>query len=355
MASEIRDLITALVEKGIDPIDAAEIITRAALLGASSAQPEKARSAGAVRQERYRLRKAGGRLPDKEWYPLVGQVIARDGGKCVYCGTTEKLGADHAIPLSRGGTNDISNLVACCEACNKSKGGRTVEERKSGSGPRHGDVTVTKVTESDACDGGDAPPCVPPLPPAPPSPPYNPPISSSLRSEGAGAPPAAPEPTEEDPRKALYRRAKQVLGKTSGGQVTKLLKAVSDSIPRARAIIEQASEAGDPAEYVAGAIRKRAPVEPEQVELFDPATRSPDVWRKAVASWRRGGTWAFGHEGPAPDELGTLVPDAILAEFGITPSREPMCNRFEDASQPEFEARYRRMKAAMREMREAMA
>ena len=137
--------------------------------------------------------------------------------------------------------------------------------------------------------------------------------------------------------------------------MTKLLKAVSDSIPRARAIIEQASEAGDPAEYVAGAIRKRAPAEPEQVELFDPATRSPDVWRKAVASWRRGGTWAFGHEGPAPNELGTLVPDAILAEFGITPSREPMCNRFEDASQPAVEARYRQMKAAMREKREAMA
>ncbi len=108
-----------------------------------------ATSTGAARTRRWRERKATERLPDKEWYPLVGRVIARDGGKCAYCGTTEKLGADHVLPLSRGGTNDIANLTACCESCNKSKGGRTVEEWRTGTSPRHGDVTVTEsVTPS---------------------------------------------------------------------------------------------------------------------------------------------------------------------------------------------------------------
>lgn len=54
--SEVRVLIASLIEKGIDPLDAAEIITRAAIHGAASAP--KARSAGAIRQERYRRNKA---------------------------------------------------------------------------------------------------------------------------------------------------------------------------------------------------------------------------------------------------------------------------------------------------------
>lgn len=52
--SEVRALIEQLVAAGLDPIDAAEIITRAAIVGAQ-AEP---RSSGAVRQERYRRNKA---------------------------------------------------------------------------------------------------------------------------------------------------------------------------------------------------------------------------------------------------------------------------------------------------------
>lgn len=54
--SEVRALIQQLVDSGVDPIDAAEVITRAVILGAASAP--KAKSAGAVRQERYRRNKA---------------------------------------------------------------------------------------------------------------------------------------------------------------------------------------------------------------------------------------------------------------------------------------------------------
>ncbi|WP_234842958.1 DNA replication protein [Sinorhizobium meliloti] len=54
--SEIRALIEQLIAAGVDPIEAAEVVARAAIHGAANAP--KQRSAGAIRQERYRRNKA---------------------------------------------------------------------------------------------------------------------------------------------------------------------------------------------------------------------------------------------------------------------------------------------------------
>ena len=40
---------------------------------------------------------------------------------CAYCGTDEKLTVDHVIPLSKGGRNDLGNLLPACLSCNCSK------------------------------------------------------------------------------------------------------------------------------------------------------------------------------------------------------------------------------------------
>ncbi|TVL99587.1 MAG: hypothetical protein CV087_17550 [Candidatus Brocadia sp. WS118] len=43
---------------------------------------------------------------------------------CKKCGITDDLTIDHIRPLSKGGTNDISNLQILCRRCNASKGAK---------------------------------------------------------------------------------------------------------------------------------------------------------------------------------------------------------------------------------------
>ena len=53
-------------------------------------------------------------------------VLIRQAFRCFYCGTDITTGAteDHFIPLSKGGSNDISNIRAACLPCNRKKGNR---------------------------------------------------------------------------------------------------------------------------------------------------------------------------------------------------------------------------------------
>jgi 5-methylcytosine-specific restriction endonuclease McrA len=68
------------------------------------------------------------RLPQGEWNRLREMVLDRDGFACTYCGDPDDLCADHVVPLSRNGTNEESNLVACCRPCNSSKRDKLLSE-----------------------------------------------------------------------------------------------------------------------------------------------------------------------------------------------------------------------------------
>lgn len=48
-------------------------------------------------------------------------VWRRDGGKCVECGSKEKIEYDHVIPVSKGGSNTERNIQLLCEKCNRKK------------------------------------------------------------------------------------------------------------------------------------------------------------------------------------------------------------------------------------------
>lgn len=50
------------------------------------------------------------------------------GNVCFYCGQDGKLSIDHVLPLARGGTNDIENILPACKSCNSRKHTRTGQE-----------------------------------------------------------------------------------------------------------------------------------------------------------------------------------------------------------------------------------
>lgn len=82
---------------------------------------EKPREIYALNQ-RYRARKqkAQGKFDGKQ----LRWQFDRQHGKCFWCSEPiefDTCHADHIIPLSRGGTNWISNVVCSCPFCNASK------------------------------------------------------------------------------------------------------------------------------------------------------------------------------------------------------------------------------------------
>lgn len=52
---------------------------------------------------------------------VVDAVYKWDGGRCVYCGSTQNLQLDHIIPFSRGGATTLENLQLLCQKCNIEK------------------------------------------------------------------------------------------------------------------------------------------------------------------------------------------------------------------------------------------
>lgn len=76
-------------------------------------------------RRRTRKTNAGGSFTASEWRKLC----KRYDGRCLRCGEKTKLTADHVIPVSKGGSSNISNIQPLCLSCNSSKGNKTIDFR----------------------------------------------------------------------------------------------------------------------------------------------------------------------------------------------------------------------------------
>jgi 5-methylcytosine-specific restriction endonuclease McrA len=70
--------------------------------------------------------KAGGSFTAAEWKALCKKY----GNRCLACGKKRKLTADHVIPVSKGGSSNISNIQPLCGPCNSSKRDKTLDYRR---------------------------------------------------------------------------------------------------------------------------------------------------------------------------------------------------------------------------------
>lgn len=93
---------------------------------------------------RRRAREAGARGTFR-WIEVIRLFIAFDR-TCAYCQDTidGQPDPDHVLPLSRGGANDITNILPCCSACNSDKRDLTLDEWAEDRKQRGKDPVRTK-------------------------------------------------------------------------------------------------------------------------------------------------------------------------------------------------------------------
>ena len=66
------------------------------------------------------------------WTEKKAVLWDRSMGRCHYCQKVmnpfSEFSVDHVVPRSKGGPDDLSNLVACCRGCNTDKRDRDVSQ-----------------------------------------------------------------------------------------------------------------------------------------------------------------------------------------------------------------------------------
>lgn len=75
-------------------------------------------------------------------------LVLRDEGVCQDCGAAEGLEIDHIVPVTKGGSNELSNLQLLCGPCNRRKGNRVRQQRYR---TRHRNAGITAESR-DATD-----------------------------------------------------------------------------------------------------------------------------------------------------------------------------------------------------------
>jgi 5-methylcytosine-specific restriction endonuclease McrA len=96
----------------------AEVISRSKKWAEDNLEKVKAAKANNRRKRRAAKHAGGGTFTVIEFEKLCEGY----GHRCLCCGDTEAvLEADHVLPLTKGGSGDISNIQPLCGSCNRKK------------------------------------------------------------------------------------------------------------------------------------------------------------------------------------------------------------------------------------------
>ncbi len=109
-----------------------EIIARSEEWGKNNAEKVRQFKANNKRKRRAAKHASCGNFTAEEFEELC----ERYGNKCLCCGVAGvALEADHVVPLTRGGSDDIDNIQPLCGTCNRSKFVNIVDYRAGEQGP----------------------------------------------------------------------------------------------------------------------------------------------------------------------------------------------------------------------------
>ncbi len=67
----------------------------------------------------------------RPWQRTKSRVIRRDDGICHLCGQPGATTADHLVPYSHGGTDELGNLAAAHVDCNRVRGNRPIDTARN--------------------------------------------------------------------------------------------------------------------------------------------------------------------------------------------------------------------------------
>jgi HNH endonuclease len=107
LAETIRSEFDAVFAPAHEPMLSSAEVVRLEARDGGSAPGASSHSNGFVREA----------IPER----VRHEVWRRDQGRCVDCGSRERLEFDHIIPISKGGSNTARNIELRCEACNRRK------------------------------------------------------------------------------------------------------------------------------------------------------------------------------------------------------------------------------------------